>query len=356
MKDLPRIQESLTANPLTFGIKFLDDALYGILPVDLVVIAAPSGIGKTDLAANILFKNAQNGRRAFGIFLEAFEGEIEMRQKFRLLARTYYNEQKALGKNVLQVYPKPVYVEWFLGHQQWLDKYTIKIDHFHNAFTKYRGKEYTAKDVKRDLLALNDDAELIVIDHLHYFDLDNENENKAITEIVKTIADTIQVIQKPVVLVSHIKKRDKKFSEAVPTIDDVFGTGSITKIATKVVTLAPYNIETEVADQYRWKTLMRPAKFRLNSAVANYVGLLTYNTSLGDYEKQYHVGKLVQEGRVFEETQESLFWKHDRGGKGDDKETAKKGHIQADARSGEVVEPTQGSLPSSDLDGGKGNE
>ena len=45
--------EKFRHNKLSFGVKFLDAALGGILPDDLVLIGAPSGVGKTGFVTNL---------------------------------------------------------------------------------------------------------------------------------------------------------------------------------------------------------------------------------------------------------------------------------------------------------------
>jgi len=49
------IRESLTRNRLSFGIQYLDDALKGIIATDLVVLAAGTGVGKSELASSIAY-------------------------------------------------------------------------------------------------------------------------------------------------------------------------------------------------------------------------------------------------------------------------------------------------------------
>lgn len=278
------IRESLTRNRLSFGIQYLDDALKGIISTDLVVLAAGTGVGKTELASNIAYKNADEGKRVYGIFLEAFRGEIELRQKYRKLAA----EAKKEGLN-------PDYSEWIMGDQPWLDKFSHRIDYspFQNVFTKYRDQNYTVDLLQKDLLAINEDADLIVIDHLHYFDIEDENENRGMTRIVKTISDIIQVIQRPVVLVSHLRKRNDFFSSPLPDISDLHGSSNISKIATKVVVMGKGF--TTPAHTY---TYMKAAKFRLNSSATNFTAVCKYNHELNDYEGQYKLGTLYLDRKV----------------------------------------------------------
>lgn len=272
------IRESLNHNRLSFGIPYLDQALRGIIATDLVVLAAGTGVGKSELASSIAYKNADEGKRVYGIFLEAFRGEMELRQKYRKLA----SEAKKEGL-------QPDYAEWIMGEQPWLDKFSHRIDYssFQNVFTKYRDQNYTIDNLQKDLLAINEDADLIIIDHLHYFDIEDENENRGMTKIVKTISDIIQVIQRPVVLVSHLRKRNDYFASPLPDISDLHGSSNIAKIATKVVVMGK-----GTSNPGHTYTYMRAVKYRLSGSVTNYTAVCKYNHELNDYEDDYQLGQL----------------------------------------------------------------
>ena len=76
---------------LTFGVEYLDRALGGIFPRDLVLVGADTGIGKTELVTGIARANARKpplglGKRVHGFFLECDDGEIQERIKWRLLS------------------------------------------------------------------------------------------------------------------------------------------------------------------------------------------------------------------------------------------------------------------------------
>lgn len=272
------VRESLTKNRLSFGIRYLDDALRGIIATDLVLIGAGTGVGKTELASNIGFKNAAKGKRVYGIFLEAFQGEIELRQKYRLLAR-----------EALQYDLKPNYADWIMGDQPWLDEFSSEINlaGFENFHTKYRDKNYSIETLERDLLSINESADLIIVDHLHYFDITDNNENRGLTNIVKTISDVIQVIQCPVILVAHLRKTNDQFASPLPQMDDFHGTSNITKIATKVVLMGKGNFTPQHTYTY-----MRAAKYRLSGQVPNYVAACKYSHQRNDYEADYQLGQL----------------------------------------------------------------
>src|SRR5690348_4241502 len=81
---------------LSFGVKFLDDALGGIAQKDIVLLGAKTGIGKTTMASIIAESNAEKGRHVHYFALEAEDREIERRIKFRILSRLAY--QRSVSK------------------------------------------------------------------------------------------------------------------------------------------------------------------------------------------------------------------------------------------------------------------
>ena len=296
IQDEDKFRQSIEHTGLKFGISFLDDALRGIISTDLILLCASSGVGKTEMAANIAYKNAKAGKKVYGIFLEAFEGEIELRQKYRLIS-----EKARMDKVSTR------YADWLQGKQRYLsDKYKVDLEFFKNVHTKYRTRNYTIDDLKKDLLAVNDSADLIVIDHLHYFDLTSEKENEEMTSIVKTISDIIQIIKKPVVLVTHIRKRGMQSVPLAPDLEDIHGSSNIYKIATKVITVA----SAGAIDKNTSQTYMRIPKYRLDSSVTNFVCDIKYLHDTNDYDRSYTVGKqvMIKNKAEFEQLDYKPHW------------------------------------------------
>jgi predicted ATP-dependent serine protease len=54
----------------TFGIKPLDDALIGLLPNDLAIIGADSGVGKSEICLDLAIHNASKGKKVALYFIE----------------------------------------------------------------------------------------------------------------------------------------------------------------------------------------------------------------------------------------------------------------------------------------------
>ncbi len=83
----PEVDGSFAQSMIPFGVQYLDRALSGIFPNDLIIVGAATGAGKSELATTIAIHNAELGNRVAFFALEAHHGEIELRTKFKLYAR-----------------------------------------------------------------------------------------------------------------------------------------------------------------------------------------------------------------------------------------------------------------------------
>lgn len=196
---------------LSFGVQFLDEALGGIYANDLIVYGAKSGIGKTQLATITAMENAKAGKRVHYFALEAEPNEIERRIKYQLLAEVFF---KTLRKDFPHVNFN--YLDWYYGRlDEALGRFEPEIEAtmtelFPTLWTEYRTGDFTAGDFERKFLAIQDQTDLVIIDHLHYFDFDDDNENRAIKAIVKKIRDLALLTGKPVILIAHLRKSDRR--------------------------------------------------------------------------------------------------------------------------------------------------
>lgn len=223
---------------LPFNHAFLDDYLRCIMPNDLIIVAAETGVGKTEMARMIAASNAANGKRVYYFALEAEDREIERRNKYGIIADLVFELRIRIpgGLN---------YMDWYRGA---LETYLGQVDgeadrifaqRYATLFTYYRGSSFDGDAIRKLFLAHQDLADLIVIDHLHYIDIDDDNENRGFKKLVKVIRDSAIAIGKPVILVAHLKKDDSRNRTLVPVLDRVHGSSDITKIATDAVMLAP---------------------------------------------------------------------------------------------------------------------
>jgi len=278
--------------PLTFGIKFLDDCLGGIFPKDLILFTSATGIGKTEAAVQIAQENAAKSKRVHFFALEAESDEIIRRIKYKKLVSMFYNQPhwKAIGQI-------PDFTMWLMGKQEHLlSAFEEQIDEelrgtFKNLFFRYRVGDFTADHFQKEVQLIQGETDLIICDHLHYFDHDDINENKALKETVKSIRDVALIIGKPVVLLAHVRKSDRKNKVLIPGIEDVHGSSDIGKIVTRGISIAPaYDQETK--EDFRFPTYVRILKNRINGARTRYAGLLSFNSRINKYDDAYFVGKL----------------------------------------------------------------
>lgn len=298
---------------LKFGNPFLDEALGGIGANDLIIIASKTGQGKTQLAMHIALNNILNGKRVHFFALESEKYEIERRLKYQIIADQFFklSEKRPIHLN---------YIDWYYGR---LDHYLsdleeeaeAKLIYYKNLFVFYRENDFKVNDFQRLVLGVKNETDLIIADHLHYFDFDDENENRAIKNTVKSIRDTALLSGKPVILISHVRKSDRKLKQIVPDIEDLHGSSDIGKIGTKVITIAPCYDDSQMTLR---KTYFHSSKCRIDGSRTNLTAILAFNLVIQRYENEYFLGRLNYDGtelKLFNSTNMPFWAKSAKNGK-----------------------------------------
>lgn len=288
-----------SAPRLKFGVEFLDDALRGIFPDDLILLGAPSGVGKTQLCCNIALANMSEGMKVHYIALEASEFEIERRLKYPLIAEMFFNDPK---RPVLD--RKLNYPDWAMGHfVEALSGYEELVSKFfeqayRDLYLLYKGDRFGVEELIQSVLAASSETDLIILDHVHYMDFDDDNENRAIKKIAKTVRTLAIDEKRPIVLVAHLRKKDKKDESLVAGMEEFHGSSDLFKIATKVITFSP----GKPTESGNFETYFRCAKNRADGGVTRYSGKELFNPKKGTYEEgKYQVGWAEQKrSRGFE--------------------------------------------------------
>lgn len=281
-------RSKVEAKVLRFGVDYLDDALGGIMPDDLILLGAPSGAGKTQLCCNIALANMQDGKKVHYIALEAGRFEIERRMKFPLVFDAYRADARRP--------PLPArltFSNWLKGaFVKELKEYEIQVaEHFEKAyrdlFLFYKQQSFGVKELVSAVLSCSDETSLILVDHVHYFDFEDDNENRAIREIAKTVRTLALDEQKPIILVAHLRKRDRANEELCAGLDEFHGSSDLYKIATKVITIAPGQMTTDG----HFETFFRCPKNRMDGGVIRFLAREFFNPKKGTYEKgKYQLG------------------------------------------------------------------
>lgn len=295
---------------LKFGVHFLDVALGGIFPGDLILLGAKTGIGKTSLAVLIAQANALKGKRVHFFALEAEPKEIERRLKYNMVAEAMA-ERRRIG------YDRLNFLDWYMGR---FNKLTAAIEvtidgelaqAYRNLHTYYNDGTITIETLERLILGIQGDTDLVVIDHLHFLDSDDPSENRAMKAITKRIRMLALSIGKPVIVVAHVRKSERRGAPLVPTLDDFHGSSDIPKIATKAIMIAPAYDQSS-GESHKWATFIHPAKCRFDGQRTRYVGVVMYNSRMGAYERPFSLGRLSTAGDEFTflSAKETPTWAH----------------------------------------------
>ena len=290
---------------LPFGIAFLDDCLRSIMPNDLYVIGARTGVGKTELARSIAAHNARTGKRVHYFALEAEAMEIERRTKYGVLSNLIF-------KHGLQFSRPFNYPDWYRGVfdydlgdlEQEADDYIVK--NYHSLNTYYRGSRFTHEDVRRLILAEQDNTDLIVLDHLHYVDIDDDNENRGMRELMMAIRDTALLAGLPVILVVHLRKKPTGVKALVPGMDDIHGSSEIAKVCTHAIMLEPaFTVPSHRKNVNN--TLITIAKDRGDGS-KHLIALCPFDWRKKSYEQGYTLGRDVKGSFEPLGTKEVPYW------------------------------------------------
>jgi hypothetical protein len=288
---------------LRFGIPFFDDALRGIFLNDVILVGARSGAGKTELARIIAETNARDGARVAFFALEAFEGEIEARIMFSHMAACWREDHPGdAGYGSLD------YGDWVDGDKQikemlapYRPKALAEFDESLSTLqTYYRARNFFGTaDFERQASELGKQVDLIVLDHIHYVDLDGKDENRELTVLMKTVSDVSRHIGVPFVIVAHLRKAAAGSTKVslVPDMDEYHGASGLSKIATGAVMLARAPAMDLRGSDIRTigdATLQRVVKSRTHGGAAmKHIALSWFDRRRSCYGDAYGLGELT---------------------------------------------------------------
>jgi replicative DNA helicase len=278
---------------LRFHVPFLDDLLRGVAPHDLILVGAPTGAGKTELIRNIAQANARNAKRVHLFALEAERTEIERRMKYSILAEHAFRAGRDLaGLN---------YRDWYFGKcEDLVGDFNAAADRslsteYKHLFTYYRGAKFDMHEMARLFKAVQSTTDLIILDHLHYVDLDGDNENTEYGKMLKLIRATALEMGKPVILVAHLKKRDLRSRSVVPEIEMFHGSSEITKVSTIAIMLAPARQIQTAGRWYEAHTFFHVPKDRMGGS-SGFVAACPFDLRFKQYGSTYTLGRLNAAG------------------------------------------------------------
>lgn len=179
---------------LKTGFSTLDDMTKGLVGGELIVIAGRTSNGKTMLGANIAYNVAKNGTV---MFVTMEQTKVELTQRFMSISGQKPNE--------------PLTDE-FAG-------ISAKIALQKNDELSWKNIDGLIETAKQEL-----NCSLVVIDHLHYFTRELENVAEDLGRITKEFKKNAIRHDIPIILLSHVRKIDKRNE---PSIEDLRGSSYI---------------------------------------------------------------------------------------------------------------------------------
>lgn len=292
---------------ISFGIRFLDVALGGLFPDDVVLLGGVSGIGKTEAARIIAQHNAENGKSVHYFALEASQFEIERRAKYSLIAKAILAKHGQYGP-----YERLNYLEWSTGQ---LDELTgpfedeaeqTVVEKCKNLHTSYPD-DFTVADLEKAVAKIHDETDLVVIDHFHFLDF-GEYENRAAKDAMKRIRVLARRYQKPILLVAHIRKDNAGRKRLIPVLDDFHGSSDIPKMATKAVLIAPAIDRQDGTNHFQRETYISVGKCRQEGARARFAACVEFDFRSRSYSDRYQLGTVTSSGEKFIQITDTSQW------------------------------------------------
>lgn len=293
-------RDLVITNPSDFSkypIKYLEDALLGVGKSELVVIGADTGIGKTTLVNDIAFLNAKAGKNVYLFSLEGDRYEVAQRERYKKFIEMV---QVSGRKDIDLSYRK------FIMHQHGfeMDKEFMELDklikqEYENLHVYKREDVLTMDLFAAHLDLIHADAELVIIDHLQYFDFMSQNEHAEITEIMKRIQTLKNKYRLPIILVSHLRKSAK--DRIFPDNNDFHGSSNIAKQADTCIILSHVNFDDEdfqhQIGKEIYKTGIRITKARTGIS-QRLIGVIDFNMKTRKYSENYQLALAMPLGVV----------------------------------------------------------
>lgn len=186
--------EPNTLHGLSLGIKGLDEMVEGFEPGEVMILTGHTKHGKSRLATNIAWNVANQGKKVY--FINTEMTNLQMGRRFNSLA----GDKPPKGKILLN------------------DK--AGIQHYEVIRIMEEAKEAG--------------ADLIIVDHLHYFSRSAENQTGEISKVAKDFKDAAVEFELPLILLCHVKQGDTRKR---PTLQMIKNSSSIAQDSDVVITV-----------------------------------------------------------------------------------------------------------------------
>jgi replicative DNA helicase len=206
------------------GIPSLDEALGGLQPSDLIVIAGRPGMGKTSLAMNIAVSAAKVGQRV-GIFsMEMSEDQIAMREVAAASRVPGYKVRR--GNFTVDDFDK------IAAHAEQMEGLPIQID-------PSGGLSITKVAAKARALQRKFGLDLLVIDYLQLMKgsgfRKESNRVQDVTEITSGLKALAKELSVPIIALSQLSRKVEERDDKRPMLSDLRESGSVEQDADVVM-------------------------------------------------------------------------------------------------------------------------
>ena len=275
-----------------YHIPYLQDALTGIAPSELVVIGADAGSGKTKLAMDIGLHNASKGKRVALFALEGDRYEIAHREIYRRMCialRKQGRSTPTYNQYIFNTCPECADVEAMVCER-------VKKDYQDRLLIYTRRNPLDKHSVVKHLAAIHDEVDMVIIDHLHYFEFLSGLEHSEITDIMKQVKMLTDKYRIPIVLVSHLRKKGK--DRVFPDDDDFHGSSNIAKQSNTNIIISPVTLEdfpyAEQVETNRFSTGIRISKAR-SGIQRRIIGVVDFDLTTRSYCKDYRIAEIKRD-------------------------------------------------------------
>lgn len=295
---------------IQFGITFLDNATMGIAPEELVILGARTGAGKTELL-NIIAESASRHARVVFFSLESHELEMEQRALYRqiyerFLPLTPAEKQKICPAGNLTY---TAFARGAFNHnamREFVHPFSGLFEaKYENLKVLYR-KSPSAKTIENDILSMQGEADLWILDHLHFLNHESRDELDAVRQAMKLFYELAAKQKTPLLIASHLRKDAS--SGDFPELSDLHGSSEISKRAVTAILmdqLPPFKFFGGANDI---PTLFHIAKFRVSGAVRRYYAVHQFNTVTRKYSDNYVLMSKDEKGEIIVDTGAKPDW------------------------------------------------
>jgi replicative DNA helicase len=215
-------------NIIKYPYEAMNKVLKGIFPTSFIVIGADSGNGKSEILGDIAIDACKQGKKVLYFDFENDDGDFTERQICKEYSRRTKTDFKVADLNMLDIDADDSITDMIYDCGVRVAEETKNMRIFKNNHLPNINDFISKLEMVRDV-------DLICIDHLHYFSFDDDGKAAVqISKIMRELRRLTKIEKIPVILISHLTKRDRK---KLPTYSDFHGSSNIGKEAKTCILL-----------------------------------------------------------------------------------------------------------------------